>query len=271
MKVLNNWIELRQVEVYMSGAAAPVLHKLNLSVGKGEWIAVAGRNGSGKSVLARLLAGLDGRYDGEIGRSREGAAVRLVMQNPEAQLVGETVWEELCFVLECLGLDAGLIPERIQQALQETGLEGMQQRHVKSLSGGQKQLLALAGALAAQPELLVTDEATSMLDPIARAGFLATLRILHQRGCAIVMITQLLEEAVHADRIVALDGGEIVYDGGVRPFFYEQGPMQESPCDRAGLLPPYPVLVARELRRRGIPLMSCPLTAIELERAVAQI
>lgn len=266
------YIELNQVTVYLPGQSGPVLHKLDLAVRQGEWLAVVGRNGCGKSVLARLLAGLDGRYDGEIRRSAEGTAVGLVMQNPEAQLVGETVWEDMIFGLECRGVDAGEIPRQAKTALEEAGLAGLEERPVRSLSGGQKQLLALAGALAAGPLVLVADEATSMLDPGARERFLHILRQLHRQGTAIVMITQLLEETAYADRLVALAAGRMVYDGDVRPFFYGEALGEpHTPCQGTGLLPPYTVEVVRELQTRGLLLAERPLTPQELEKAVAQL
>lgn len=264
-------IELRRVSVFVPGRDQPVLHSLSGTIYKGEWLTIAGKNGSGKSVLARLLAGLDGRYEGEMGRSYEGSSVRLVMQNPEAQLIGETVHEDILFGMECAGLPPGEMEERMEAALAAAGLEGLKDRPVKRLSGGQKQLLAIAGALAVQPAVLVADEATSMLDPQSRRSLLETLRALQTRGITIVHITQLLEEAAYADRLWALDGGELVYSGDPAGFFY--GPDGESraegsPCKAAGLHPPLAVEIAWELRMQGLLDGRYPLTPEELEKAV---
>lgn len=264
-------IELRRVSVFVPGREKPVLHSLSGTIYKGEWLTIAGRNGSGKSVLARLLAGLDGRYEGEMGRSSEGSSVRLVMQNPEAQLIGETVREDILLGMECAGLPPGEMEERMEAALAAAGLKGLEDRPVKRLSGGQKQLLAIAGALAVHPEVLVADEATSMLDPQSRRSLLETLRALQTRGITIVHITQLLEEAAYADRLWALDGGELVYSGDPAGFFY--GPdgesrVEGSPCKAAGLHPPLAVEIAWELKEQGLLDGRYPLTPEELEKAV---
>lgn len=282
---MHHAVELKDVTIYVPGRREPVLRELHMAVRQGEWLLITGRNGCGKSVLARLLAGLDGRFDGELRRSARGRAVQLVMQNPEAQLVGETVWEDMLFGLESLGVPAEQIGERARRALWLADLAGLEERPVKRLSGGQKQLLALAGAIAAEPSVLVADEATSMLDPVARSRVLGLLQELHRQGVAIVMVTQLLEEARYADRLLALDRGGIAYDGGVQEFFYgrgnggggsyggemnraEQASPDMSACERLGLAPPYAVQVARTLLRRGMPLHGCPLSPEDLEKAV---
>jgi energy-coupling factor transport system ATP-binding protein len=269
---LKPCMELNGIQVYVPGQGEPVLHGINMAVGTGEWLVVTGKNGSGKSVLARLLAGLDGRYEGEIRRSSEGTKVQLIMQNPEAQLIGDTVWEDICFGLEARGIDAELIPQQAVEALKQAGLAGLEHRSVKQLSGGQKQQLALAGALAAGPSVLVADEATSMLDPSARLRFLELLKKLQRQGMTIIMVTQLLEEAACADRIVALRQGMIAYEGDVREFFY--GSMsggENSACEAAGLVPPYAVRAAKEMLRQGVPLEGAPLTPEELEETVKQL
>lgn len=262
-------IRLNQVSVYVPGREAPVLAGLDMDIAEGEWLAVVGPNGCGKSVLARLLAGLDGRYDGEIGRSASGASVGLVMQNPEAQLVGETVWEDMVFGLECRGMNAKDIQVRALEALERAGLGGCLHMPINHLSGGQKQLLALAGVLAAGPAVLVTDEATSMLDPASREQFNNTLRELHRSGMTVIMITQLLEETSSAERILALSGGGMAYWGGVREFYYDPAGGR-SPCEHAGLLPPYTVRVVQELEARGLQVPGRPLIPEELERAVRE-
>lgn len=265
-------IELREVSVYLPGREEAVLHQLSGTICEGEWLTVAGRNGSGKSVLGRLLAGLDGRYSGEIGRSAQGASVRLVMQNPEAQLIGETIEEDLRFGMECAGIPPEKMELRQQEALAATGLAGMEACLVGSLSGGQKQLLALAGALAVRPSVLIADEATSMLDPESRRRLLSVLQTLQQRGMTVIHITQLLEEAAYAGRIWALDEGRLVFDGLPGEFFYGRTGSTTgecvSPCRAAGLLPPLTVAVSEQLRAKGL-LKDCfPLMPEELERAV---
>ncbi|MFM9331015.1 ATP-binding cassette domain-containing protein [Paenibacillus mesotrionivorans] len=265
-------IELREVSVYLPGKEEAVLHQISGVIREGEWLTVAGRNGSGKSVLGRLLAGLDGRYSGEIGRSAQGASVRLVMQNPEAQLIGETVGEDLRFGMECAGLPPEEMELRQQEALAATGLTGWEACPAGSLSGGQKQLLALAGALAVRPSVLIADEATSMLDPEARHRLLSVLQSLQKRGMTVIHITQLLEEAAYAGRIWALDEGKLVFDGTPEDFFYSRMAIAtgecESPCRAAGLLPPLTVAITEQLKLRGLLTDRFPLTPVALERAV---
>lgn len=265
-------IELREVSVFLPGREEAVLHQVSGAIREGEWLTVAGRNGSGKSVLGRLLAGLDGRYSGEIGRSAQGASVRLVMQNPEAQLIGETIKEDLRFGMECAGIPPEEMELRQQEALAATGLAGLDACPVGSLSGGQKQLLALAGALAVRPSVLIADEATSMLDPEARRRLLKVLQSLQKRGMTVIHITQLLEEAEYAGRVWALEEGKLVFDGTPEVFFYGTADWAAgecgSPCRAAGLLPPLSVAVAEQLKSKGL-LQNCfPLTPQALERAV---
>ncbi len=266
-------IELREVSVYLPGREDTVLHQISGAIRVGEWLTVAGRNGSGKSVLGRLLAGLDGRYSGVIGRSVQGASVRLVMQNPEAQLLGETVVEDLRFGMECAGIRPEEMEPRQQEALAATGLAGWEACPVGSLSGGQKQLLALAGALAVRPSVLIADEATSMLDPEARRRLLSVLQSLQQGGMTVIHITQLLEEAAYSSRIWALDKGRLVFDGSPEEFFYGRTDWATgeggSPCRAAGLLPPLTVALAEQLKSRGLLKGRFPLTPEGLERAVS--
>jgi energy-coupling factor transport system ATP-binding protein len=271
-KLEKSLIELREVSVYLPGREEAVLHQVSGAIREGEWLTIAGRNGSGKSVLGRLLAGLDGRYSGEIGRSAQGASVRLVMQNPEAQLIGETVEEDLRFGMECAGIPPEEMETRQQEALAATGLDGLEACPVGSLSGGQKQLLALAGALAVRPSVLIADEATSMLDPEARRRLLSVLQSFQKRGMTVIHITQLLEEAAYAGRIWALDEGKLVFEGSPEDFFYGRtdSPTGESnsPCRAAGLLPPLTVAITEQLKLRGLLTDRFPLTPVALERAV---
>jgi energy-coupling factor transport system ATP-binding protein len=267
---LNKLIELQDVHVYVTGHESPLLRGLNTSIYAGEWLAVTGRNGSGKSVLGKLLSGLEGRYTGQINRaySDKDLAVRWVMQNPESQLIGETVWEDVCFGLE----NQGHPPEHIRVAalgaLKQVGLEGFEDRPIHRLSGGQKQLVALAGAIATGPAVLVVDEVTSMLDPAARKRVLQVLKEFHHRGITIVMITQFLEELVYADRILAISNGAIEFEGSKEQFFYNGIDGGPGACEQLGLEPPYTVRVAKELINRGITVHGFPVTPEELGKAV---
>jgi energy-coupling factor transport system ATP-binding protein len=174
--------------------------------------------------------------------------------------------------MECAGIPPEEMALRMEGALVGAGLSGLEACPVSRLSGGQKQLLAIAGALAAQPAVLIADEATSMLDPEARRRLLNLLKILQNKGLTVIHITQLLEETAYAGRIWALDGGRLVFDGTSEEFFYGRvgSPSGEigSPCRAAGLLPPLAVAVAERLKARGLLADRFPMTPEALEKAV---
>lgn len=249
-----------------------VLTGITAVVREGEWLAVVGRNGSGKSTFARLLAGLSPLSSGRCSiELPSGARVRIVLQNPETQLIGQTVEEDLLFGLEAAAASLERIPELLEQALQDMELVSLRDKPVEELSGGQKQRLAAAGALAAGARLLIFDEAASMLDPAAREHLLLTAQGLKEQGIGIVWITQSMEELAPADRVIALDAGRIAYTGSVRRFFYGSARSDRpSICERLGLSAPYAVEVGRELIRNGVLLPFLPLTVEQLAEAVGE-
>ena len=192
---------------------------------KGQIIAVLGRNGSGKSTFARHLNGLYAPNQGTVwiqgdsdvlDTSREGdllairRAVGMIFQNPDNQMVGNTVAEDVGFGLENLGFQAEEIWERINEVLRLTGMEAYLERNVSHLSGGQKQRLAIASVMAMSPECIVMDEATAMLDPVGSRQILDTLYRLNREFCiTIIMITHRMEETVRADQIYVMDDGNV--------------------------------------------------------------
>lgn len=192
---------------------------------KGQIIAVLGRNGSGKSTFARHLNGLYAPNQGTVwiqgdsdvlDTSREGdllairRAVGMIFQNPDNQMVGNTVAEDVGFGLENLGFQAEKIWERINEVLRLTGMEAYLERNVSHLSGGQKQRLAIASVMAMSPECIVMDEATAMLDPVGSRQILDTLYRLNREFCiTIIMITHRMEETVRADQIYVMDDGNV--------------------------------------------------------------
>lgn len=254
--------ELRDVSVaFRSGdGVRTVLRDLQLTLSAGEWVALVGRNGSGKSTLARVLAGLLPVSKGEM-ISRGRAAI--VFQQPEAQIIGETVYEDVSFGLENLAVPTEQMPGRVQAALTAVGLDKPAEAPVHPLSGGQKQLLAVAGNLVLEPALLVFDEATSMLDPSSRHRLLHLSRRLAQEGACIVWVTQWMEELAFADRVVALADGTVVFDGPPDAFFYE------GACEALGFDPPYAVRAALALAQAGIDLGRV-LTVEALTEAIAR-
>lgn len=222
---------------------------------KGQIIAVLGRNGSGKSTFARHLNGLYAPNQGTVwiqgdsdvlDTSREDdllairRAVGMIFQNPDNQMVGNTVAEDVGFGLENLGFQAEKIWERINEVLRLTGMEAYLERNVSHLSGGQKQRLAIASVMAMSPECIVMDEATAMLDPVGSRQILDTLYHLNREfGIAIIMITHRMEETVRADQIYVMDDGNVELIGAP----YEIYPQVEK-LEQLGLdsLLPYKLL-----------------------------
>lgn len=222
---------------------------------KGQIIAVLGRNGSGKSTFSRHLNGLYAPNQGTVwiqgdsdvlDTSREGdllairRAVGMIFQNPDNQMVGNTVAEDVGFGLENLGFQAEKIWERINEVLRLTGMEAYLERNVSHLSGGQKQRLAIASVMAMSPECIVMDEATAMLDPVGSRQILDTLYHLNREfGITVIMITHRMEETVRADQIYVMDDGNVELIGAP----YEIYPQVEK-LEQLGLdsLLPYKLL-----------------------------
>jgi energy-coupling factor transport system ATP-binding protein len=222
------------------GASSPAVTGIDLEVAAGEILALVGGNGSGKSTLARLANGL---LVPEAGRvlvaalgSRPGpprvlctgspgdlwdvrAGVGLLFQDPDDQIVGATVEDDVAFGLENLGVPREEMKERVTGILDIVGLAEERRTEVHQLSGGQKQRVALAGVLVLRPSVLVLDEPTSMLDALGRADVLDFVRSLSAEGVAVVLITQNMDEVLTAHRVVALEAGRVGYDGPPLEFF----------------------------------------------------
>lgn len=237
---MNNLIEVKNVfykypadEDEPEKKQADVLRGISLTVGKGEFIAILGQNGSGKSTLARMLNGLiipdsgtvfadgmdtsDNEHIFDI-RSRVG----LVLQNPDNQLVTSIVEEDVAFAPENLGIKPKEIRNRVDEALKSVDMLEYRRSAVHKLSGGQKQRVAIAGILAMKPKCIVLDEPTAMLDPKGRQEVLkAVTKLRAEQGISIVLITHYMQEAALADRIVVMDGGEILTQGTPKEVFSE--------------------------------------------------
>ncbi|BFT75643.1 ATP-binding cassette domain-containing protein [Paenibacillus sp. P36] len=244
---------------------------VTLDIYKGEWMVVIGPNGSGKSTLASSLLGLSPLSSGELIRNESGQ-IRGVLQLPDAQFIGETIQEEFDYLPGKQDLTQEGRKAWYLQSLSAVGLSLPLERTLSTLSGGQKQLVNLAAALALQPEILVLDEPTAMLDPAARQGVRQAVREAHQRGTTIVWITHRLEEVADATRVIGFGDGRITFDGGPRAFFYgesEDKSLETSPCTELGLDSPYVVKTAFGLLKYGCELRLLPLDMDELAEAVA--
>jgi len=250
-------IEIKNLNYYYPEIDKPALSSVDLEISEGEFIIVVGNSGSGKSTLLRTISGLipgfyNGTLDGEIyidgvelrqlSRRQLVQEVGIVFQNPESQLVMMSVEQEIAFGLENLGLPDKLMKRRIMEMSSSLGMSSYLNRFVSELSGGQKQKTALAGVLAMQPGILLLDEPTSQLDPVAAEEFLNIIRRLNEdNGTTIIMIEQRLERCCHlADRILVMENGQISADvqvGSKSPGSW----MQKSPVS---YLPPLPRLFA---------------------------
>jgi len=239
------------------GASAPAVADLTFSLAPGEWLAVVGANGSGKSTLARLVNGLlvpvSGRVEVDGTDTADEAAVwdvrrrvGLVLQNPDNQIVGTFVEEDVAFGPENLGVPRPELRERVDEALAAVGLRGLERREPHLLSEGQKQRLAIAGALAMQPSYLVLDEATAMLDLDGRASVLGVIERLHAAGTGVLQVTHDLSESLRADRVLALRAGRVAYLGSPAGLLVDAGLL-----DDLGLAAPGLAVMAAELGVTG--------------------
>ena len=232
---------------YSNSLEEKVLSGVSLRVEAGSFISVIGPNGSGKSTLAKLLNGLyipsSGivEVDGLSTREKKNIPqirrkVALLFQNPDNQIVGDTVEEDTAFGPENLGLDRDEITKRVEESLSKVGLLEKRKMSPNTLSGGEKARLGIAGVLALNPEVLVLDEATAMLDPEGRKEVMAILQDLWKyQGKTIILITHHPEETICGERIIVLDKGEIKLDGSVEEVYRKSEKLKELGLE----LPPY--------------------------------
>lgn len=225
---------------YPAAKSKKSLDGVNLSIEKGEYIVLCGKSGSGKTTLLRQLKTVlapHGRRSGEIlfngtpiekvSQRDQSAKIGYVMQNPDDQIVTDKVWHELAFGLESLGCDQKTMRARVAEMACYFGIQDWFHRDVANLSGGQKQLLNLASIMAMQPEVLILDEPTSQLDPIAASDFLNTVRKINiELGTTVIITEHRLEDIFpYADRAIVMDGGKVIADDTPRnigKLLYEQ-------------------------------------------------
>jgi energy-coupling factor transport system ATP-binding protein len=262
--MLKDGIELVNVtkEYKMGQPLSKVaLKDINLTVRQGEFIGLLGMNGSGKSTLARLVNGLIKPTAGKIfvngldtAKSRSLIDIRrqvgMVFQNPDNQIISSILEEEVAFGPENLGLSQVEVKERVEWALAAVGLTDLRKHAPHLLSGGQKQKVAIASALAMRPSHLVLDEPTSMLDPRGRRELAEILMDLNQKyNITIILISHNMEDVVNADRIVVLNQGSVYLEGTPSEVF-----TSAEKLAKAGLKPPEIVQLAQNLRRSGHPV-----------------
>ena len=260
------------------GNVVEVIHALkdvDLEVRAGEFIAVLGHNGSGKSTLAKHINALLFPSDGEVvidGMDTRDAAslwkirqeAGMVFQNPDNQIIGQVVEEDVGFGPENMGVPTPEIWERVEESLRIVGMLEHRKKSPNHLSGGQKQRVSIAGVIAMHPRCIIMDEPTAMLDPGGRKEVIRAARALNQvEGITIILITHYMDEAIYADRVFVMDGGEVRMSGTPREVFSRVKEMKALHLDV-----PQVTLLADELKKTGLSLPDGILTDRELAAAL---
>ncbi|MEF2919453.1 MAG: energy-coupling factor transporter ATPase [Acutalibacteraceae bacterium] len=247
-----------------------VLNNISLSVKEGEFVALLGHNGCGKSTMAKLfnvlltpdsgtvtVDGINAKNDDDIYdvRSRVG----LVLQNPDNQLVATIVEEDVAFGPENMGIEPKEIRQRVDNALKSVGMYEYRKHAPHKLSGGQKQRVAIAGIIAMQPKCIVLDEPTAMLDPQGRQEVMDTIKRLNkEHNITIVLITHYMDEAVQADRVIVMDKGRVLTEGTPLQVFSQVQLLKSHSLDV-----PQSVELMYLLQKSGVDVNSLPLTPNE--------
>ncbi|EST10584.1 energy-coupling factor ABC transporter ATP-binding protein [Sporolactobacillus laevolacticus] len=248
-----------------------VLKDINFTVNKGEWLSIVGHNGSGKSTLAKCLNGLILPQRGIVRVGGYNTAdektiwdvrrlVGMVFQNPDNQFVGATVQDDVAFGMENHGLPREEMIKRLSEALRLVKMDSFAKSEPHRLSGGQKQRVAIAGIVALQPLIIIMDEATSMLDPEGRKEIIQTVRALNkEHHLTVISITHDLEEAIHSDRLLVMNDGQIIREGQPRDIFKSTDLLK-----KIGLDLPFAIKLRNALRAKGVPLKDTALFQEEL-------
>ena len=257
------------------GRTIKALKNLSFSIEKGQFVTLAGMNGSGKSTLAKLLNGLFLPSEGEIvidgvSTKDENSTFEIrrkagmVFQNPDNQMVATIIEDDVAFGPENIGLPREEIIERVDYALKAVEMQEFRTRTASKLSGGQKQRVAIAGVLAMRPDILILDEATSMLDPKGRREVMDIAKKLNREGITIINITHNMEEAVLSDRIIVLRKGRIIIDAPPKDAF------GSGLVETCGLTLPPVLQLAEDLKKDGFEFDSQILFEDELVEGVCK-
>ena len=249
----------------------PALNNVSLSINRGEWIAVIGPNGSGKSTLAKTINGLIEADAGEviIGGTKlteesvwdVRRKVGMVFQNPDNQFVGSTVQDDVAFGLENIGVPREEMLERVAKAVKVVNMADFMDKEPARLSGGQKQRVAIAGIIALAPDIIILDEATTMLDPKGRREVIETIQQLKkEQNLTVISITHDIDEAAKANRIFVMQAGELKRIGTPEEIFAVGADIIDM-----GLDIPFPEKLKYQLARQGL---AVPAESLTEERMV---
>lgn len=279
---MDNIIEIKNVSFDYSnqdeeGVSYTAVKNLSLNIERGSFTVILGHNGSGKSTLAKMLNGLnkptvgDILVDGINTRDEETEIevkrrVGMVFQNPDNQLIASIVEEDVAFGPENLGLEPKVIRERVKNALKAVGMEEYANSTPHRLSGGQKQRIAIAGIIAMEPECLVLDEPTAMLDPKGRREIISTLHKLNkEKGITVILITHYMEEAENADRVLVMNDGEIIKDSTPKEVF-----MDVELLKSVGLDVPQTTELLYSLQKSGFGVNTNVISITDTAKEIAQ-
>lgn len=271
------FIECRDLHFSYSEESGEVLHGVDLDIEKGSFVALLGHNGCGKSTMAKLFNGMLVPTSGTVTVDGIDTAVEetqldvrrrvgLVQQNPDNQLVAGIVEEDVAFGPENLGIEPAEIRRRVDAALKAVNMYEYRDHAPHKLSGGQKQRVAIAGVIAMETMCIVLDEPTAMLDPRGRQEVMDTIRYLNrEKGITVILITHYMDEAVQTDRVVVMDGGNILTDGDPRTVFAQVELLKRHKLD----VPQATELIYR-LNAAGCSISGTPLDEDECVKAIAE-
>lgn len=249
--------------------------EVSLSIKQGDFVAILGHNGSGKSTLAKHINailyptegtvwvdGMDTTDDSKLWDIRQEAG--MVFQNPDNQIIGQVVEEDVGFGPENLGVPTKEIWERVEESLKAVGMYEFRKHSPNKLSGGQKQRVSIAGVIAMHPKCIVLDEPTAMLDPNGRKDVIRAVRALNDvEGITVILITHYMEEIVHADKVFVMDSGKLAMEGTPREIFSQVDKLKSLRLDV-----PQVTLLAHELKKSGLNIPDGILTTDELVKAL---
>ena len=274
---MNSIIEVKNVTYEYSDEdnTFAAVKNLSLNIERGSFTVILGHNGSGKSTLAKMLNGLNKPTSGDVfvdglntkdekAETEVKRKVGMVFQNPDNQIIASIVEEDVAFGPENLGIEPKEIEKRVDEALKATDMLQFKKSTPHRLSGGQKQRIAIAGIIAMEPECLVLDEPTAMLDPKGRAEIISTLhRLNREKGITVVLITHYMEEAQNADRVIVMNDGKIIADDKPKVIFSDVESLK-----RVGLDVPQTAELLYNLKKNGF---NVDTHAISIKEAAEQI
>lgn len=274
---MENIIEVKNLSYrYDHKSEDYILKDVSFHVKQGEWLSIVGHNGSGKSTTVRLIDGLLEAESGDIIISGDKLTVDnvwekrrqigMVFQNPDNQFVGATVEDDVAFGLENQGMDYPMMVKRVHEALELVGMQNFKEREPARLSGGQKQRVAIAGVVALQPDIIILDEATSMLDPEGRLELIRTVKEIKDKNqLTVISITHDLDEISLSDRVLVMKNGQVESTATPRELF------SRPDLEDLGLDQPFVNQVKAAMIQTGLTLPETYLTEKELQEQLWEL